>query len=98
MLQSNFKNIGSEARKIKRGEFAIQDSGTKRDVDLSLPWESCFCPGQRVDMSMVFSSIEAFERGCRGCPRPRCNEDNDDDFTDGQDVEWFVLKSMSLVA
>jgi hypothetical protein len=94
VLQSNFKNIGSGARKIKRGEFAIQDSATKKDIDLSLPWESCFCPGQRVDMSMVFNSIEAFERGC-----PKCNEDNDDVFTEeGQDVEWFVLKSISLVA
>lgn len=93
MLQSNFKNIGSGARRIKRGEFAIQDSITKRDVDFSLPWESCFCPGQRVDMSMVFNSTEASNRGC-----PKCHEDNDNDFTEGQDVEWFVLKYISVVA
>ncbi len=93
MLQSNFKNIGSGARRIKRGEFAIQDTVTKRDLSPSLPWESCFCPGQRVDMSMVFNVTGAFEKGC-----PKCYEDNDDVFSDGQDVEWFVLESISVMA
>lgn len=39
VLMSNFENIGSGARKIDNGEFAIQDSVMKRDIDLSAPWK-----------------------------------------------------------
>jgi len=85
-------NLTSRILAPGQGEFAIQDSATKRDVDLSLPWESCFSPGQQVEMSMVFDSVEAFGSGC-----PKCNEDNDDDLIVDQDVEWFVLKSIYVV-
>ena len=30
---------------------------TKRDIDLRTDWEVCFSPGQRVDMSMIFSGM-----------------------------------------
>jgi len=87
VLQSNFKHIGPGASKIKSGEFAIQDSVTKRDIDLSLPWESCFYPGQQVDMSMVFNIAEESGNDC-----PKCHEHNDDAFTEGQDVECRKCK------
>jgi hypothetical protein len=54
VLKINFQKHGSGAEKIERGEFAIQDSVTKRDIDLRTDWEVCFSPGQRVDMSMIF--------------------------------------------
>jgi hypothetical protein len=91
VLQSNFKNIGSSAKKIERGEFAMQDTATKRDVDLSSPWETCFRPGQRVAMSMIFNSAKASNMYC-----PTCNEDNGDDFAEDEDTEWYKLKSFAV--
>lgn len=85
VLQSNFKNIGSGANKIDRGEFAIQDSIKRRDIDLTAAWESCFQPGQRVDMSMIFTSAKILSHSC-----PACQEDHGDGFTEDQDIEWFV--------
>jgi len=82
VLQFNFKNIGSGATKIENGEFAIQDSASKMDVDLSSAWESCFCPGQRYDMSMIFTSREASIQSC-----PKCHENNGDKYED-EDIEW----------
>jgi Fungal N-terminal domain of STAND proteins len=84
VLRSNFKNIGSGADKIDRGEFAIQDSIKRRDIDLTATWESCFQPGQRVDMSMIFTSAKSLSHSC-----PACQEDHGDGFTEDQDIEWF---------
>lgn len=81
VLRSNFKNIGSGSQKIERGEFAIQDTCLKRDIDLTGPWEGCFRPGQRVDMSMVFTS----KKPSQSCPACRC--ENSDQFKENQDVE-----------
>ncbi|CZR68083.1 uncharacterized protein PAC_17982 [Phialocephala subalpina] len=82
VLSSNFRNIGSGSQKIERGEFAIQDTGLKSDIDLTGPWESCFRPGQRVDMSMVFVSKKNPSQSC-----PACQQDNGDGFEEDQDVE-----------
>jgi hypothetical protein len=54
VLRINFKKHGNGAEKIDKGEFAIQDIATRRDIDLKADWEICFQPGQRVEMSMVF--------------------------------------------
>lgn len=77
VLRSNFKNIGPGADKIDRGEFAIQDSIKRRDIDLTAAWESCFRPGQRVDMSMIFTSVKSLSHLC-----PACEEDYGDGFTE----------------
>ena len=84
VLKSNFENIGSGAQKIDRGEFAIQDSVKKRDIDLSSTWASCFRPGQRVDMSMIFTSWKT-NPGC--CPS--CNKHSRDyiESTTDRDIE-----------
>ncbi|KAL8816967.1 MAG: hypothetical protein Q9223_004116 [Gallowayella weberi] len=66
VLSINFKWVGSASRKIKNGDFAIHDSRTLRDIDLNRPWEECFIPGQRVDMSMIF---ERHDPGSTLCPR-----------------------------
>jgi hypothetical protein len=82
VLSCNFKNIGPGAAKIRKGEFAIQDSATKEDVDLAAPWETCFYPGQRVAMSMVFNSQNPITH----CPK--CSTDNAG--PEDEDVEWCV--------
>jgi hypothetical protein len=53
VLKVNFKHHGNCAEKIEKGEFAIEDAATRRDIDLTTNWELCFSPGQRVEMSIV---------------------------------------------
>jgi hypothetical protein len=79
------KNVGSGTQKIDRGEFAIQDSATKMDVDLKSAWGTCFIPRQHADMSMVFNSKKASNIYC-----PKCNNDNGDNFAQNEDIdiEW----------
>jgi len=85
VLESNFKKIGSGARKIEDGEFVIHDEATKMDIDLTSAWETCFAPGQHVAMSMVFNTNEALEN----CPR--CHNDDSQEgstLSDDEDVQW----------
>jgi hypothetical protein len=74
VLQLNFQKHSGGAERIREGLFAIQDSATKKDVDLTNDWELCFMLGQRVDMSMVVhDSASSMWRGDR-CPR--CKKSN----------------------
>ncbi|MCJ1415565.1 hypothetical protein MMC32_001897 [Xylographa parallela] len=52
VLKANLSKTGSGPEKIDRGEFALQDTNTKRQIMLTDDWETCFFPGQHVDMSM----------------------------------------------
>jgi hypothetical protein len=60
VLKVNFKHHGNSAEKIEKGEFAIEDVATRRDIDLNTNWELCFSPGQRVEMSMVVKTYGAY--------------------------------------
>lgn len=42
-------------QKILKGEFAIEDGLTGRDVSRENEFGLCFRPGQKIDMSMIFS-------------------------------------------
>ncbi|KAF7505449.1 hypothetical protein GJ744_000776 [Endocarpon pusillum] len=69
VLKANFRNIGDAAEKIDRGEFVIQDSALKMDMDLSQEWEHCFSPGQCVHMYMTYhaavcAACGSEERNC----------------------------------
>lgn len=56
VLRDNFAGIGTGAAKMDSGEFAFQESGTKRVIFLMRNLDLSFFPGQRVDMSMTFKS------------------------------------------
>jgi hypothetical protein len=90
VLRSNFRNVGRGrgAKKIERGEFVIQDAATKLDVDLTLPWEACFSPGQHAVMSMVFNSAKASNMSC-----PKCYDKNGDNAAQDEDIEWYAPNS-----
>lgn len=80
VLKVRFKNLG--LRKVEKGEFALQETKSRRDLDLSVPWEVCFFPGQIVDMSMVFRQSHQAKLGsCPACKQP-CSA------VAGEDVEW----------
>lgn len=87
VLKNNFRNIGTGATKIEKGEFAVQDSVTKHDINLESAWEAVFRPGQKVAMSMVFNSAKATNMYC-----PTCREDNGDDFAEDEDIECRKCK------
>ncbi len=69
VLRSNFERVPSGLRKIRNGEFVIQDAANGRVIDLSQSWEGCFAPGQRVDMRMVFHRAARKRNTCPSCRR-----------------------------
>ncbi|KAL8958663.1 MAG: hypothetical protein Q9183_005792, partial [Haloplaca sp. 2 TL-2023] len=44
------KRHGYTSRQIQDGQIIIHDAVSTRYIDLTLPWEECFMPGQRVEM------------------------------------------------
>jgi hypothetical protein len=90
ILKVNFKSTRSGPRMIERGEFVIEDDGTKRDIDLADDWETCFYPGQRVSMSMVFMRIR--DRATSTCFCPGCGTDSAS--AADRDVIWYVPTQM----
>lgn len=74
VLMARFKNIPGE-RKVMRGEYALQDRGSLRDIEKSQTFEASFLPGRRVDMSMIFKQSHSLLRVCPGC-RLDTEEDN----------------------
>ncbi|CAG8958963.1 hypothetical protein HYFRA_00012119 [Hymenoscyphus fraxineus] len=86
VLKINFQKIENCAPMIERGNFAIQDAFTKRDIDLNKEWDVCFLPGQKVEMSMVFTKF--FNPEMRGCQCPHCLKDSPG--LPNEEAEWFV--------
>ena len=66
VLAINFQKLGDD-KKILNGEFVIEDSTSKQDIDLEADWDLCFSPGQRVEMSMVYQQLKV----SKTCPRCR---------------------------
>lgn len=79
VLKVRFKDAGLQ--KIERGQFALENSQTKRLVDLQRPWHMCMLPGQKIDMSMIFSQAEVPRSTCPGCHYENTSADH-------EDVEW----------
>jgi hypothetical protein len=66
VLEARFHNVPGE-RKIKRREYALQDRFSQLDIERSASFDSCFLPGRRVDMSMVFMGGNTSGAICPGC-------------------------------
>jgi hypothetical protein len=84
ILKVNVKSARSGPRMIEFGQFVIEDDGTKRDIDLADDWETCFSPGQRVSMSMVFKYGK--DRAMPACPGCGTESGSAAD----QEVIWYV--------
>ncbi len=67
VLSDNSRGSSSAFRKILREEFTIQDTRTKKDINLVYPLDDCFVPGQQVEMCMLFEESTSYDRSC-----PRC--------------------------
>jgi len=83
VLKVNLKESGCGPLMIDRREFAIEESGTQNAIDLTKPWDSCFYPGQRVAMSMIFKERQGTFNSCC-CPR--CYKDHQE--STGKEIAW----------
>lgn len=82
VLRVHFKDAG--LRKIEKGQFTLEESRSKRTIDLRRPWHKCFLPGQKIDMSMIFSQSDTPDTLRSVCPG--CQHESESKSTD--DVEW----------
>ncbi|KAI4683916.1 uncharacterized protein J4E84_006756 [Alternaria hordeiaustralica] len=60
VLEMRFQDMPGQI-KMGRRQYALQASGTGREIELSHPWHAAFIPGQRIDMSFIFSQDYASE-------------------------------------
>jgi hypothetical protein len=67
VLKDNLRETGCGPDMIDRGQFVIEEQGTRRTIDFTVPWEICVHPGQRLAMSMVFKGQGQIHPTC-----PRC--------------------------
>lgn len=73
VLETRFRDLQGY-KKIVSKEFVLQERSTKQDILRTRPWEGAFLPGQRVDMSMVFTDLwKEGQMSCPGCQK--VNED-----------------------
>jgi hypothetical protein len=97
VLKINFQEHLNGPEKIERGEFAIQDATTRKEIDLTGNWESCFLPGQRVEMCMVYliqeeRSASKVER-CKMCePHSPCNLRWMKSISDGYALQIIIFE------
>jgi len=54
VLKDNLRSVRSSSALIDQRKYRIEELETLEAIDLSGPWETCFFPGQRVAMSMIF--------------------------------------------
>ena len=81
VLEVRFKSLGHS--KVKRREFTLQETTTRRAIILSRPIGMCLTPGQHLAMSMVFRDLTGGE-STNMCPH--CHEPCDGAAT--EDIEW----------
>lgn len=66
VLEARFHDVPG-FKKVRNGEYMMQDVASKKTLDFTQPWESVFRPGRRANMSMVFEEDEAVSSVCPGC-------------------------------
>lgn len=53
VLKARFVDLPGEG-KVARGEYAVHEPNMERDIERWQPFATCFPPGHRLDMMMVF--------------------------------------------
>jgi hypothetical protein len=66
VMEVRFRHVPG-LKKVQNNEYVVQDSNSKRKVNLHAPWESVFLPGRKVNMSMVFRRPQLSTSSCPGC-------------------------------
>lgn len=83
VMEVRFRHVPG-LKKVRNNEYALQESNSKRKLDLSLPWDSVFLPGRKVVMSMVFQRPQMPMSSCPGCGTESETELNKAD----SEVQW----------
>jgi hypothetical protein len=67
VIQIRFQNQQGYSKILKK-EFILQERETRRDISRTEPWESTILPGQKIDMSMVFTHTHnPYQMYCPAC-------------------------------
>lgn len=82
VLQVRFTHLGYN--KVKRREFALQDTVTRKELLNTTPIAVCLMPGQKIDMSMIFQ--DQSERPSNTCPHCQTSCEG---LTDSETI-WYV--------
>lgn len=91
VLEARFENMPG-LRKVRNLEYAVQDTQSKRILDLSRPWENIIRPGRKFVMSMVFELPKAVISSCPGCSTENFNRLQNK----GSDFQWYETSPFSL--
>ena len=67
ILLERFEEKRPGHQKVLKGEFAIEEGITGQDISRENEFAMCFRPGQKIDMSMIFSDLDTNSNHC-----PRC--------------------------
>jgi hypothetical protein len=81
-------------RKILRKEYALQETATGRDVDMSLDFDDAFLPGQKIAMSFIFKRHFAEQSNQNLAHCPRCNTLSEQ--STNSDVLWYASLQISF--
>lgn len=71
VLEARFKDMPGE-RKIKVKKYALWDHNLQRDIVRSDRFESCFFPGRRIDMCILFENPPSPRTSCPNCHWDSC--------------------------
>ncbi|KAF2677018.1 hypothetical protein K458DRAFT_447159 [Lentithecium fluviatile CBS 122367] len=85
VLRVNFEAAGVGTEKIDRRQIAFEDAATRREIDIAKNWESCFRPGQRVAMSVIFEDTSRGVTRLSTCPHCLTEQQG----TSDSDIEWY---------
>lgn len=85
VLEVRFSEVPG-LKKVKSLEYAIQDTASKKSLDISKPWESIFRPGRKVIMSMLFEQVETTISSCPACFRDSVQKKDDENTH----TQWYV--------
>ncbi|KAK0631300.1 hypothetical protein B0T14DRAFT_1158 [Immersiella caudata] len=76
LLRLRFQKIGKGQDLVKRGQFALEEASSGRDIDRRVPISISFRRGMKIDMSIMFSNEESIEGACPRCREPANAPDN----------------------
>ena len=66
VMKVRFRHVPG-LKKVENMEYTIQESTSRKKLDLYGRWETVFLPGRRVNMSMVFHQSQTSMSSCPGC-------------------------------
>jgi hypothetical protein len=65
VLKVRFKKRGLQV--VEKKQYTLEDASSKREIDMTQPYEMCFFPGQSVNMDACFDEETGITNHCPGC-------------------------------